>query len=136
MAFTRDGATLASGASDGTMLLWNLGPHPRTLTKVPGRGQQGPAGAALSEPFVVLVLDQYGDPLAGATVTFAVTAGDGTLSVTTAATDADGRAAATLTLGPQPGTNTVEATVDRLGPVIFTAVGRAIRQRPGQDLRR
>ena len=125
VAFTRDGATLASGASDGTMLLWNLGPHPRTLTRVPGRRQQGPAGTVLDQPFTVLVLDQYGDPLAGATVTFAVTAGDGTLSVTTAATDADGRAATTLTLGPQPGTNTVEATVDRLQPVIFTAVGRA-----------
>ena len=126
VAFTRDGATLASGASDGTMLLWNLGPHPRTLTRVPGRRQQGPAGTVLANPFLVLVLDQYGNPLAGATVTFAVTAGDGTLSVTTAATDADGRASTTLTLGPQPGTNTVEATVDRLTPVIFTATGRAI----------
>ena len=77
----------------------------------------------MTEPFTVLVLDQHGDPLAGATVTFAVTAGGGTLSVTTAATDADGRAATTLTLGPQPGTNTVEATVDRLEPLTFTATG-------------
>ncbi len=128
VAFSSDGATLASGSQDGTILLWNLQPHPRTLTKVPVRAQQGPAGAALTEPFTVLVLDQHGDPLAGATVTFTVTAGGGTVSVETVTTDADGRAATTLTLGPQPGTNTVEATVDRLEPVIFAAVGVAIAQ--------
>ncbi len=125
VAFTRDGATLASGASDGTMLLWNLGPHPRTLTKVPGRRQQGPAGTVLDQPFVVLVLDQYGDPLAGATVTFRVTAGGGTLSVTTATTDADGRAATTLTLGSRPGANTVVATVEDLEPATFTATAKS-----------
>ena len=125
VAFTRDGATLASGASDGTMLLWNLGPHPRTLTKVPGRRQQGPAGTVLDQPFVVLVLDQYGDPLAGATVTFRVTAGGGTLSVTTATTDAEGRAATTLTLGSQPGTNTVVASVKDVEPATFTATAKS-----------
>ena len=56
---------------------------------------------------MVSVLDQNGDPLAGATVTFAVTAGEGTLSATTAATDADGHGASTLTLGRDPGRNTV-----------------------------
>ncbi len=125
VAFTRDGATLASGASDGTMLLWNLGPHPRTLTKVPGRRQQGPAGTVLDRPFFVLVLDQYGDPLAGATVTFRVTAGGGTLSVTTATTDAEGRAATTLTLGSQPGTNTVVASVKDVEPATFTATAKS-----------
>ena len=144
VAFAHDGVTLASGAWDGTMLLWDmqlLQPRPHTLTKVSGVEQQVPAGS-LAKPYVVLVRDQNGDPLAGATVTFAVTTGGGTLSAETATTDADGRAAATLTLGPQPGTNTVEATVDRLEPgtntveatvdrlepVIFTATGLAVAQ--------
>ena len=98
---------------------------PRTLVKLSGDDQQAAAGAVLVEPFVVEVRDQNGDPLAGVQVTFAVTAGGGTLSATTATTDADGRAAATLTLGREPGTNTVEATVAGLDPVTFTATGQA-----------
>ena len=124
-----DGTTLASGSDDGTILLWDLQllqPRPHSLTKVSGLEQHGQAGAALSQPFVVLVQDQNGAPSAGATVTFAVTAGEGALSVETVATDADGRAATTLTLGPEPGPNTVEALVAGLDPVTFSAVGSAI----------
>ena len=131
VAFGRDGNTLASGSTDGTILLWDLQllqPRPQTLIKVAGDKQQGPAGSALAKPFVVWVRDQHGDLFAGATVTFEVTAGDGTLSVSTAATDANGRAESTLTLGSQAGTNTVEVTVDDLDPVVFTATGEAIPQ--------
>ena len=44
-----------------------------------------------------------------------------TTSSTTATTDANGQAAIRLTLGPDPGTNTVSATVGGLQPVTFTA---------------
>ena len=57
-------------------------------------------------------------------VTFSVTAGGGTLSSATATTDANGRAATRLTPGSEPGTNTVEATVEGLEPVTFTAIGQ------------
>ena len=234
VAFTRDGASLASGASDGTMLLWNLQPHPRTLTKIPGRRQQGPAGTVLGQPFTVLVLDQYGDPLSGGPgqlrshrrrrhalgddhnhrrrgprlhhadpgaaagdqhrrghrgqiaagdlhrrrtrhrqypgqalrrraagagryrlerapsswrceiragppmpgprSSFSVTAGGGTLSARTVATDAEGRAATTLTLGREPGTNTVRARVPGLEPVTFTATAEATPDFNGDGL--
>ena len=76
---------------------------PQALAKLSGHDQQGAAGAALTEPFVVEVKDQKSQPLEGAQVTFAVTAGGGTLSVTTATTDANGRAATALTLGRDPG---------------------------------
>ena len=128
VAFFRDGATLVSGASDGTMLLWDLQrleSRPHSLRPVSGLEHQGPAGGDLADPFVVLVLDQNGEPVAGAQVTFAVTAGGGTLSVETATTDENGRAATTLTLGSQPGTNTVVASVKDLEPVTFTATARA-----------
>ncbi len=128
VAFSGDGATLASGARDGTMLLWDMQlvlPHPRTLAKLSGDEQQGLPAAQLAEPFVVSVLDQNGAPLPGAEVTFTVTAGEGTLSPTTATTGENGRAASTLTLGSLPGTSTVTVSVAGLDPVTFTATAEA-----------
>ena len=92
---------------------------PRTLTKLSGDGQQA-TGGALPEPFVVSVLDQNGEALSGAVVTFAA-AGDGTLSAATDTTDAGGLASTTLTLGEELGPTSVEATVEGLDPVAFTA---------------
>ena len=87
-------------------------PVPTSLSIVSGDNQTGVIGAALANPFVVEVRDQRGDPMASATVTFAVTAGGGTLSAGTATTDANGRAESTLTLGADPGANTVTASVE------------------------
>ena len=101
---------------------------PRTLAKVSGDEQQGTAGTALAAPFVVSVLDQNRKAFAGATVAFAVTAGKGVLSVESATTDSSGQAESTLTLGSQPGTNTVEVIVAGLKPIIFTAFGEAMPQ--------
>ena len=49
----------------------------------------------------------------------------GSLSATTATTDAEGRAVATLTLGSEPETVTIVATVAGLDPVTFTATAKA-----------
>ena len=101
---------------------------PTTLVKISGDEQQGLVGTALAAPLVVSVLDQDGSAMAGVSVTFSVTAGGGMLSLTTATTDANGRARSTLTLGPELGTNTVTATVAGLESVLFTAT--AIEQTP------
>ena len=69
-------------------------------------------------PVVVEVHDQYGDPMEGVTVTFTVTAGDGTLSTITATTDANGQAEITLTLGSDPGTNTVGFSVEGIAETV------------------
>ena len=105
---------------------------PHSLTKVSGDGQEGLAGIALAAPFVVSVLDEDGAAMAGVVVTFSVTAGGGTLSTATATTDANGRARSTLTLGSEPGTNTVEATVEGLGTETFTAIGQATTDSDGE----
>ena len=85
---------------------------PEALETVSGNDQQGLPGAVLEKPFVVDVLDQSGDPLQGVQVTFSVAGGGGTLSVTSVATDSTGRAQSILTLGPNPGTNTVTVSVE------------------------
>ena len=62
--------------------------------------------------------------MAGVEVSFAVTAGGGTLSAATDTTNANGRARTWLTLGSELGTNMVEATVEGLEPVTFIATGQ------------
>ena len=116
---------------------------PTTLTKVSGDAQTGATSTALANPFIVEVKDggharirevnggvvyssssAAPDPFAGVPVTFAVTGGGGTLSATSVATDATGRAQTTLTPGATTGTNTVTATVTHAGrtlSVSFTA---------------
>ena len=88
-------------------------PEPANLAIISGDNQTGLTGEPLTNPFVVEVRDQYGDPMAGVTVTFAVSEGDGALSTGAATTDANGRAESTLTLGVDPGGYTVEASVRR-----------------------
>ncbi len=96
-----------------------------TTAGISGDGQAGAPGSILAEPLGVEVRDENGVVYAGVPVTFSFTAGGGTLSVETAATDSSGRAATTLTLGSEPGTNTVEVTVAGLEPLTFTATAEA-----------
>ena len=129
LLFSTDGKTLVSGSYDGTILFWDLQrlqSVPFVLKGVSGIEQKAPAGTTLDQPFVVSVRDSNGEPSAGVVVTFEVTAGGGTLSVTSVTTDSSGNAATTLTLGTRPGTNTVVATVANLEPVAFTAIGQAV----------
>jgi len=131
VSFSPDGATLASGSNDGTVKLWNVsewaGPRPRMLVKISGDNQQGTSGAKLANPYVVEVRDQNENPVQGTLVTFTVISGDGQIgerfTVEEVRTDADGRAQSILTLGPNPGTNTVEVSVAGLELVTFNAVG-------------
>ncbi len=114
-------AATVAGLTSVTFTATATDQTPHSLTKVSGEGQEGTVSAPLAKPFVVSVLDQNGSAFAGAVVTFSVTAGGGTLSSATATTDANGRARSTLTLGSEPGPNTVAATVAGLEPVTFTA---------------
>ena len=87
---------------------------PTGLVKISGDNQTGHTGAALAKPFVVEVRDKNGDPVAGATVTFTVTRGGGSVNPETRQTNSRGRASSRLTLGDNPGTNSVTVSVDGL----------------------
>ena len=78
---------------------------------VSGDDQERSPDAALASPFIVEVQDENSVAFEGVPVTFAVTAGGGTLSTTNTTTDANGRAESILTLGPGAEANTVEVSV-------------------------
>ncbi len=88
--------------------------------------QTGEAGADVSAPPAVRVLDRSGQPIAGVAVTFSVVAGAGEVAGASPRTGTDGRAAVERwRLGPVPGENAVVAAIDGLPAIRFVATGRA-----------
>lgn len=77
----------------------NVSPAPADLGKVQGDAQIGALSQPLPQVLAVKVTDSQGFPIVGQSVTFSVLAGAGTVSPSSSLTDADGRAAATWTLG-------------------------------------
>ncbi|MFN3200297.1 MAG: Ig-like domain-containing protein [Bradymonadia bacterium] len=95
------------------------------ISMVKGDAQEGATRAALPDPFVALVVDQWGNPVSGVEVTFEVMQGDGQIVDSprrVVTTDADGLAMATLTLGGA-GLHTVNARFEGLegDPATFQA---------------
>ncbi len=92
------------------------------FTAVGGTGQLSPAGVALPVPYRVRLVDEGGDPVAGTTITWAVTSGGGSINPASSTTSADGTAEALHTLGNVSGTQSVTATVagsNGIDPVEF-----------------
>jgi adhesin/invasin len=99
---------------------------PAAIAKSAGDAQSATVGTAVSTNPQVLVSDQFGNPVASATVTFAVTSGGGQVNGGTSApvgTDALGHASVTWTLGTTAGSNGISATVGAVSPVSFSATG-------------
>ena len=106
------------------------------LSKVSGDNQSGVPGAVIANPFVIEVRDENLSTLEGISVTFAITAGGGTLNVTRTTTDKNGAAQSTLTLGQTPGTNVVSVSAAGIeGTVTFNAVVEAAVNIPDSNLR-
>ena len=68
-----------------------------------GDGQIGTVNSPLSEPFVLFVEDQFGNPFPGQQIEWLITSGSGALSTSLSVSDVAGLAKTTLTLGSSPG---------------------------------
>ncbi len=97
-----------------------------TVTANSATSNTGVVGAAVTPSPSVIVKDQNDSPMGGATVTFTVATGGGSVSAATVSTDASGIATVgSWTLGPVPGSNVLNATSGTLAGVAFTATSTA-----------
>jgi len=98
------------------------------LLKQGGDGQTGAVQGTLPSPLSVQVVDASNSPMAGLTVTFAVTLGGGGLSHPSGPTNGSGVTTIEWTLGATPGqAQQVQASLTGLGvaPVTFVATATA-----------
>ena len=98
---------------------------PASLTITGGNNQSGTIGNALGNPLVVRVTNSDNQPLSGVSVAWSVISGGGALGSTTSTTDGQGEASTSYTLGPNTGTNQVQAAVADMTNIstTFTATG-------------
>ncbi|MEA3245733.1 MAG: hypothetical protein U9Q74_06220 [Gemmatimonadota bacterium] len=114
---SRDGATTGPSGLQSKDFAANL-------RLVGGDQQVGPIASALAQPIVVRVVDAGGQPVTGATVTFAVRAGGGSVNPAANVSDNNGLVSATWTMGTSLGAAKVVATLTNvfvLDSATFTA---------------
>ena len=102
----------------------------RRLARLGGHDQSGAVGTELSDPLVVLVTDEFGNPVPDVAVEWST--GNGSVDPGSSTTNSDGQAATTWTLGSSTGPQAATATNPDLegSPVEFAATavaGRATR---------
>ena len=117
-------ATITVTASDGSVSVTLtekavVGPA-TNLTIVSGNNQTGNHSARLPKNLVVLVSDQFSNPISGVTVNFTDNGAGGTFSNAHPITTASGQVSVSYTAGPNPGSVTISATTTTLGPTNFT----------------
>lgn len=92
---------------------------PAAIEQVSGSGQSARPGTELSRPLVARVLDDDGQPLAGAGVRWRPSSGDVTPPMSVS--DVDGDARAIWRVGPESGVQRVLAEADGLEAIEFVA---------------
>lgn len=118
-AFALLGSVAVAACSSST----EPGARAASIEAVSSTTISGSAGQPAPQSPTVRVLASDGSRVQGAIVRFRVTAGLGTLEFSDVTSDANGLASSgTWTLGPQPGDQTVTASVDGVTPsIIFTS---------------
>src|SRR5687767_12553277 len=115
-------AITASACSDGPSGPSRADLTPASVVISGGNQQEALAGTGVLSAPIVQVTNARGDGIAGVSVRFTVTQGGGSVQTANTVTDGGGSASAGVwTLGPLPGANVLQATVDGLTPVFFTA---------------
>ncbi len=116
------GASVAGLAPTATFTANAVAGKPASIAVVSGNGQTETILHVLPNPFVVKVVDAYGNVVSGATVTWTRMAGYGSPAGGTSTTNASGLASYSYYLGDVGGTETVNASVSGVGaPATFTA---------------
>lgn len=96
------------------------------MTVLTGATQEGEAGATLSTPISVKVVDRESRAVTGAVVSFSIPLGGGRLSASIDTTDAEGVASVVWTLGESAGASRAEARVPGvMGAAVFNATIKA-----------
>ena len=100
----------------------SVAPVATKISTMTGNNQSGAAGTQLSQPLVVLVVDQYGNPLPYKIVTFSDNGAGGIFSYgSTVVTGANGTATDLYTLPSIPANITINASVSGINsPAVFT----------------
>lgn len=93
------------------------------IVVVQGDAQTAQAGFELPTPIVLRAVDSTGTAVGGRSITLVIGSGGGTVTPTTAKTDADGEISALWTLGPTAPAQTLLASAPGFGPVTVTATG-------------
>jgi plastocyanin len=91
-----------------------------SMSAAQGGGQTGATGSALATALQVQVVDQFGNPVSGVTVSWAVTSGGGSVAPATSVSNASGIASATQTLPATAGVAVVTATAAGLPSPTFS----------------
>jgi hypothetical protein len=93
---------------------------PVALSIVSGNNQTGAPGTTLSMPLTASVVDQYSNPVPGATVNFSDGGAGGTLSAASVSTNLKGQASVIYELPGNAGSVGVTASVSGLSSVVFS----------------
>src|SRR5581483_890581 len=121
--------TATSGSLGGSPVTFHAtgtADAPTTLAVSSGDNQSATVATATASPPTAIVTDQYGNPVSGVAVTFAVASGGGSVTGANATTGASGLASVgSWTLGTAAGANTLTASSSGLSDVTFDATGTA-----------
>jgi hypothetical protein len=98
-----------------------VAPGPDEIEIEDGNNQTGTVGQELDDELEVRVTDSQDNPVSGVTVRWTPASGDGSADPTSSRTNSSGIATTNWTLGDEPGTQSLEASVSGVGSVTFNA---------------